>query len=276
MNLPADFQFSQKNLQDYVDCHRRFQLKYLLKMEWPAPRTEPILEAEQQMLLGQRFHELMQQSFIGIPIKELEASIDDPILQLWWNNFQDRFGGSFQGQLFPEHILMCKIDGLNFIAKYDLVQIKPDSTVIIYDWKTTQFPPRLELIKRRLQSRVYPTLFILGASSFLSCPDFSVSNLQMIYWYPNFPELSLVIPTDDNKYNEDLAYIRELVKEIEGKDSTSFELTNEVKRCKYCNYRSLCDRGVSAGKLNEMETDEAVDDANLSEFNFENLQEIAY
>jgi hypothetical protein len=117
---------------------------------------------------------------------------------------------------------------------------------------------------------------MLGASSFFQGNKFCADNLQMMYWYPNFPELSLVIPNDDKKHDKESIYLRGLVKEILVKDSNDFHLTDEVKKCKYCNYRSLCNRGVSAGKLNEMENDEQTEDIDLTEFNFENLQEIAY
>ncbi len=276
MVLPSDFQFSQNNLQDYVDCQRRFQLKYLLRVEWPAPLTEPIIEAEQQMRLGQRFHELLQQYFIGIPTLNLEESIDDAILLLWWNNFQNRFNEILPGKLFPEHVIASKIDGWNFIAKYDLIQIKPDSTVIIYDWKTSRITPKLEILKKRLQSRIYPLLFKLAAASFFKDDNFSADNLQMIYWNPNFPELSMTIPSNDRKYEEDMTFIQGLVSEIKDKDASDFHLTDEIKRCSYCNYRSLCNRGVTAGNLNEIEDDEQTVGTDLTEFNFENLQEIAY
>ena len=34
--LPAQFAFSQSSLQDYADCPRRFQLRYLDKLIYPA------------------------------------------------------------------------------------------------------------------------------------------------------------------------------------------------------------------------------------------------
>ena len=46
MTLPPTFQFSQNSLQDYVDCPRRFQLRYLLRQPWPAVESEPLSEYE--------------------------------------------------------------------------------------------------------------------------------------------------------------------------------------------------------------------------------------
>ena len=36
MKPENDFIFSAHNLQDYLDCPRRFELKYILKQPWPA------------------------------------------------------------------------------------------------------------------------------------------------------------------------------------------------------------------------------------------------
>jgi hypothetical protein len=73
-----------------------------------------------------------------------------------------------------------------------------------------------------------------------------------------------------------MTFIQGLVIEIKDKDASDFHLTDEIKRCSYCNYRSLCNRGVTAGNLNEIEDDEQTVGTDLTEFNFENLQEIAY
>ncbi|HZU87116.1 MAG TPA: PD-(D/E)XK nuclease family protein, partial [Anaerolineaceae bacterium] len=65
MPLPVSFHFSQNNLQDYVDCARRFELRHLLRLEWPALQSEPVLERERLMILGQRFHQMVQQHLSG-------------------------------------------------------------------------------------------------------------------------------------------------------------------------------------------------------------------
>ena len=44
--IPQNFQFSQASLSDYMDCARRFQLRYLLEQDWPAVESEPLLERE--------------------------------------------------------------------------------------------------------------------------------------------------------------------------------------------------------------------------------------
>jgi hypothetical protein len=41
MTLPYSFHFTQSSLQDYLDCPRRFQLRYVLDQPWPAVESEP-------------------------------------------------------------------------------------------------------------------------------------------------------------------------------------------------------------------------------------------
>ncbi len=82
--LPAGFRFSQSSLQDYVDCRRRFQLRYLQNLAWPALQSEPALENERFMLRGSLFHQLTQQFFSGVPADRLQAAIADPHLAGWW------------------------------------------------------------------------------------------------------------------------------------------------------------------------------------------------
>jgi len=71
MSIPTDFIFSQNSIQTYLDCPRRFELMFLLRQSWPAPITEPNLEFEKHLKLGERFHLLVQQYLAGIPENSL-------------------------------------------------------------------------------------------------------------------------------------------------------------------------------------------------------------
>ena len=72
------FQFTQSSLQDYVDCPRRFQLRYVLDQPWPAVESEPLMERERLAELGRRFHKLIQQHVEGLSAETLTASIGEP------------------------------------------------------------------------------------------------------------------------------------------------------------------------------------------------------
>ena len=74
MILPPDFVFTQGNLQDYVDCPRRFELKYLQRQRWPAAEVDDMVAFERHMEQGAQFHRLVQQSLLGIPPETLAVA----------------------------------------------------------------------------------------------------------------------------------------------------------------------------------------------------------
>jgi hypothetical protein len=91
MTIPVDFRFSQGNLQDYIDCPRRFQLRHLQHIAWPAVEVEPLLEHERHRKLGEFFHRLVQQHLLGVPVERLSRMaaglrLGGPELETWWQN----------------------------------------------------------------------------------------------------------------------------------------------------------------------------------------------
>ena len=86
-SLPSGFTFSQSSLQDYSDCPRRFQLRYIEQLLWPAVETEPVLENERRQQEGQHFHRMVQQHLIGLPAETLARLANSPTLSRWWGNY---------------------------------------------------------------------------------------------------------------------------------------------------------------------------------------------
>src|SRR5689334_910809 len=135
--LGATFTFSQSSLQDYTDCARRFQLRYIERLQWPAIETAPILENERRQIEGQQFHRIVQQSLIGLPAEKLTRMANTPDLSRWWNNFLTQ-GPSREGfDLYTEAVLSAPVGAHRLVAKYDLVAVRPGEQAIIFDWKTT-------------------------------------------------------------------------------------------------------------------------------------------
>ncbi len=92
VKLPDDFIFSQGSLQDYTECARRFQLRYLQRLAWPAVQVEPALENERLGQMGARFHRMAQQWLSGLPAEKLEPAETEPELAQWWHSFQTHVG----------------------------------------------------------------------------------------------------------------------------------------------------------------------------------------
>src|SRR5687767_10084758 len=134
----ASFQLntlSQSSLQDYVDCARRFQLRYLERLSYPAVEAEPALENEQHQQEGEYFHRLVQQHLIGIPSEQVAKLANTMNLQRWWDNWKEFRNLEEFGSLYPEITLSAPLGNFRLLAKYDLIAVK-DGKAIIYDWKT--------------------------------------------------------------------------------------------------------------------------------------------
>ena len=168
--LPPDFSFSQQNLQDYLDCKRRFYLRYVEHLEWPAIESEPVLEQERLMELGHTFHVLVQQSLSGIPAESIQATLHEEELERWWGNFQELELNLADNKYYVEEMLSIPFSGFRLIAKVDLIIVQGDQGILIYDWKTSMRLPNREVLLRRAQSKVYPYV-VTQASQTLTQSD---------------------------------------------------------------------------------------------------------
>ena len=128
MPLPADFQFSQSSLQDLEDCRRRFQLRYILRLPWPAIEAEPLLENERHMQQGALFHRMAHQHLLGIPADRLSPMAQDLPLRDWWQNYLDQAvpwlglqSSNTTTRYYPEFTLGTRVGGYRLLAKYDLL-----------------------------------------------------------------------------------------------------------------------------------------------------------
>jgi CRISPR/Cas system-associated exonuclease Cas4 (RecB family) len=285
MALPSDFQFSQGSLQDYVDCPRRFQLRYVLQLAWPAQEVEPALENEQHMRQGAAFHRMVHRHVLGIPAEYLSRTVQEPDLRRWWHNYLEHRPGGLPEARYPEIVLSAPTgdpsdDGHRLLAKYDLVAVGAGKRAIIIDWKTSRKRTKRKYLAERLQTKVYPYVLVQAGAHLNGGQALAPEQIEMLYWFAGYPDDSASFVYDTSQYEADAAYLTALIKEIAGLGDEDFPLTTQERRCKFCPYRSLCRRGVRAGTLDEAldalggEVD--VSDAFDIDIDFEQIAEIAY
>ena len=255
--LPSPFIFSQSSLQDYVDCNRRFQLRFIEQLQWPAVETAPVLENEHRQIEGQQFHRMVHQSLIGLPaekINSMASSAGSENLARWWGNFNDARKTSLAGlddrALFPEQTLSAPLDGQRIVAKFDLIAVK-DGHATIYDWKTYHKRPKDEWMAVRLQTRVYLSLLAAAGAHLNNGQPLAPEKIEMIYWYADFPSEPSRFPYDTARYQRDWKGLSSLIRELSSRQS--YPLTEDEKKCGFCAYRSYCERGVSAQDGDEVE-----------------------
>jgi CRISPR/Cas system-associated exonuclease Cas4 (RecB family) len=262
--LPNDFHFSQASLQDYVECRRRFQLRYLLRQAWPALEAEPALENERRLQMGAAFHQLVQQHTLGLPAERLSSMVAarkdaGNELERWWNSYMQS-GQELAGlrdipglEVYPETSLSAPFRNYRLVAKYDLIAVMPQGQAVIFDWKTSRKKPRRKWLVGRLQTRLYPYLLVQAGAHLNQGTPLQPDQVEMIYWYPEFPSQAEHFPYSAESCEEDGEYLGSLVAEIEGLQEDEFYLTTDVERCRFCTYRSLCERGIKAGGLDDMQ-----------------------
>jgi CRISPR/Cas system-associated exonuclease Cas4 (RecB family) len=264
---------SQSSLQDYQDCPRRFELRYLQRLAYPAIETEPALENEKHQQEGEYFHRLVQQHLIGIPAEQVGRLANTDNLRRWWTNFLD-FGGLNDLRslgVYPEVTLSAPLGKFRLVAKYDLIAIDRDRA-IIFDWKTYRKRPKNEWLHVRWQTRVYRALLAQAGAHLNNGNPFKPEQIEMVYWFADFPTEPARFVYKADQFKRDWDALIRIAEEITS--ASSYLKTDEVSKCGYCPYRSYCNRGVRAGDAADAELETEAEE--LFDVNFEQIGEIAF
>lgn len=295
-----NFQFSQSSLQAFVDCPRLFQLRYIERLSWPALETGSFHEYEHYVQLGLSFHQKVQQYYIEIdPDRLKKLSIRDRLLKQWWENFiqhKPDTSGYFHN---IELSLSIPIDEFRLIAKYDLLvqkEISPSNNYksaatdtfnsdvekpnfIIFDWKTSRNYPNRKWLESKLQTCIYPYILVKAGGLLTESVPVTPDQIRMVYWFSNFPTNPIEFDYSQEKFKKDECFILGLIQEIKKLGDNEAPKTDNKKRCQYCVYRSLCNRGVKAGSFDDfLEESELYEDLIESELplEFDQIAEIEF
>jgi CRISPR/Cas system-associated exonuclease Cas4 (RecB family) len=271
--LPAAFPFSQSSLQDYFDCPRRFQLRYIEHLAWPAVETEPVLQNERRQHEGQLFHGMVQQYLVGLPVEKLTRLANSVDLSRWWGNYLSHDFNISGHTQYSELTINTPIGTHRLLAKVDLLAVLHGRKALIFDWKTTHKRPRDEWMATRMQTRVYRALLVQAGMYLNGGIPFEPEQVEMIYWYADFPSEPAHFPYNPAQYKRDWDALTGMINEIS--KARFFPLTEDEKKCGYCPFRSYCDRGGKASKQDEAE-DEVEAAATEFNLNFEQISEIEF
>jgi hypothetical protein len=281
MPLPPDFHFSQGSLQDFVDCPRRFQLRYLDRIAWPAVSAEPVLENERHLQQGEMFHLMVQQQLVGVPVERLTAMArDDADLDAWWQAYLGATPADLPGQHFPEVTLLAPLGESGqrrLVAKYDLVVLTPEGRAVIFDWKTSRHRAPRRWLAGRLQTRVYPYLLLHAGVDLSGGQPLAADRIEMVYWFAGFPDRPERFGYSAGQATEDEGYLHSLVEQIAllAGGEGIWPLTPDETHCRFCVYRSLCERGVEAGRLDEVDYRDFEPEIEI-DLDFEQIAEVEY
>ena len=165
---------SQAYLNLLETCPRKFQQIYLEQLSSPLNPDE-----QEKLAWGKRFHLLMQQKELGLPVEPL-LKTDLPM----WESFQAIAQAapeiflprqSSQGFRQAEHRRTLTIQDVLLTVIYDLLILEDNSAQII-DWKTYPRPQIRQKVADNWQTRLY--LFVLAETS-----DYLPEQISMTYWF---------------------------------------------------------------------------------------------
>ncbi len=165
---------SQGQLKLLERCPRQFQHTYLEKLHSP---TNP--EHEELQNLGSRFHLLMQQREMGLPIDSFLQA--DTQLQNWMAGFAEAapeiINPTIDSQTFrdSEHYRTLQVNDYFLTVIYDLL-IAETTQAQIFDWKTYPQPSNKRKLEQNWQTRLY--MYVLAETS-----DYPPENISMTYWF---------------------------------------------------------------------------------------------
>ena len=279
MNLLADFDFTQSNLQDYVDCPYRFYLRYILRIKWPALVVDDAADFELLGQTGARFHRLIQQYLMGIPedrLGDMAAADPNPDIATWWDGFLGNIPPYLKGKQFVETILTTTLSQHRLLAKYDLILVQDDGGLNVFDWKTSQKRTRKVWLLERVQTRLYRFVLAQAGSNLATVDSVKPEQITMHYWFAPHPDTPIALPYSQDAYDEDGAFFTGLIEQIYHTDKVGFLRTNDLNKCRYCIYRSHCDRGVEAGDLATFEEFNLEAQEVEQDIEFENIAEIEF
>ncbi|MDE2637464.1 MAG: PD-(D/E)XK nuclease family protein [Chloroflexota bacterium] len=258
MNLSDDFAFTQGSLGDYADCARRFELRFIKRVRYPALEVQDALGFETRTRQGARFHKMVQQHLLGVPAEALAASLaDDEELARWWANYLARGLTDLPTQRLSEITLQTHLAGRRLVAKYDLLALAPGGRAVIVDWKTGARAPSQSSLRGRMQTIVYRYVLAQAGAHLYAGERIPPERIRMDYVYVAAGGERVSFAYSAAQMREDEALLAEMIAAIDRAET--FPLTDDARRCRFCSYRSLCDRG-GAGRLEDFDIDEYEDE----------------
>ncbi|MFP3897497.1 MAG: PD-(D/E)XK nuclease family protein [Anaerolineales bacterium] len=235
--------FSQHSLNTYQRCPRRFLLKYVEERPWPTPQEEDPRAYQQHLLRGRIFHEWLERHHLGLDMGPVVAACQDTQLQGWWAAVKD-----FDRESLPRDVreaelpIVVPLGEYRLYARYDYIALDVGGDAVIVDWKTLQFRPSREVLRRRIQTRVYLYTLVAAGQVLTGGASIDPERAEMVYWFANYPEQTARISYSRADFARDEAELRRLLEEIADQPPEAFGRTEERRLCAHCNYRTLCDR----------------------------------
>ena len=242
MKLPEGFAFSQSSLQVYADCPRRFQLRYVLGVQWPMAHETFPLAWERRARLGAAFHRLVQQHLLRIEPSRLASAAEEAGVAAWWHAYLSDPPRDLPPVRRAELSLSAPLGSHQLAARYDLVATEPGRRAVIVDWKTTESRPQRAQLAARLQTQAYLYVLVEASAEVNEGQPLAPEQVELVYWFANHPQQSQRFTYDSAAHTAAGRRLGSLIAGIAAVDAPEWALTSRTEHCRVCPYRTLCEQ----------------------------------
>lgn len=252
-------QLSQSALAAFHRCRRRFYLRFVRRLEWPAPLTGSEQDWERSLRRGEMLHLLIQQHSLGIAVDAQVDAADDAELARWWQAVQDHPPPQADGTVHAELELAVPFSVHRLVARFDrLIVVDADPPAVhIVDWKTGRVQPEASL-RQSWQTTVYRFVAVEAASYLTGGRAIDAESVGFTYWQAEQPESPLVLAYSAEGHEQGRTRLRRAIEQIDAclpRGEEGFERTEDLAVCGHCPYRSYCERGREAPEGLDLDED---------------------
>ncbi len=255
---------SQYKLANFLACQRRFQLRYLRRLPWPAP---PLLErTEEIMQQGQDFHQYLERHFLGLAISP--ATLTESRVRQWWQAFEAHSPVKDlppNARFLPETGLTVPLGNHLLYGRFDLLVIGEDENkrpfAHVFDWKTGRPATSAEL-NGRWQTRLYLALLAEGGSAFWPQKmPLAPEQISLTYWFVQEPDQSLKIGYSADSHTANWTELQHIATELDKAFARGeWPLTDDWNECRECAYQVYCGRQAAGTAVPEMDEHDAAEE----------------
>lgn len=226
------FFYSQASLTAFEKCPLKFRRKYMEGINWKSE------EGDEDFFFksGREFHLNAERYFSGIDIQD--EMITEEKQRIWMERLRDKMKINEKDRYLPEHEIKMAKHGIRIQGKYDLVIIKNNGNIEIYDWKSE--PNKLKQTNMEKKNQTILYMYMVAESGIAGKIE-DYTKISMRYWQPEFPEDMIIVSYSYDKHLE----FEEKIKKTIGKiDKFDFDKKEEEQRnhknCDMCEFKSVC------------------------------------
>jgi hypothetical protein len=167
------------------------------------------------------------------------------------------------------------VGGYRLVARYDLLAMDPGESAVIVDWKTSKRRPAREWLGKKWQTLVYRYVLTEAGTHLNDGTRIAPGQIELVYWFAAAPKHVERFAYDDAQHAEAGERLRAAICAIAACESEEWPLTQSLRRCQYCVYRTLCEREEMAEPDGTAEP-ELEDDPFGFDFDLEQIAEVEF